>query len=127
MILPPVFKNFIDFMTDWTYYVCDQSVIFWKRSLFMFEPKYYDGYQTPTETINGEEYQYIELDHHILRNRRTEFGMTQQQVANAAGIQLRQYQRFENGERTMASASMRIGLSICLVLKLNPYRFVTVH
>lgn len=93
----------------------------------MFEPKYYDGYQTPTEKINGEEFQYIELDHHILRNRRTEFGMTQQQVADAAGIQLRQYQRLENGERTMASASMRIGLSICLVLKLNPYRFVSAH
>ncbi len=92
----------------------------------MFEEKYRDGYKTPTEKIFGKDFEYIELDHHILRNRRTEFGMTQQQVADAAGMQLRQYQRLENGERTMAGASMRIGLSICAVLKLDPYRFVSI-
>lgn len=59
----------------------------------------------------------------ILQTRRKELGFTQQQVADMAKIQLRQYQRFENGERELHSASMRIGLSICAVLKLDPYRF----
>lgn len=90
----------------------------------MFEEKYRDGYKTPTEKILGKDFEYVEMDHNILRNRRDEFGMTQQQVADAAGIQLRQYQRLESGERMMAGASMRIGLSICAVLKLDPYRFV---
>lgn len=66
----------------------------------------------------------IHPDHAPLRYRREEYGMSQQQVADAAGITLRQYQRFESGERSMSSASMRIGLSICHVLKLDPYRFV---
>ena len=50
--------------------------------------------------------------------------MTQQQVADAAHIQTRQYQRLENGERNISGASMRIGLSVCAVLKLDPYRFM---
>ena len=66
----------------------------------------------------------IHPDHAPLRYRREEFGMSQQQVADAAGITLRQYQRFESGERSMSSASMRIGLSICHVLRLDPYRFI---
>lgn len=66
----------------------------------------------------------IHPEHAPLRYRREEFGMSQQQVADAAGITLRQYQRFESGERGMSSASMRIGLSICHVLKLDPYRFI---
>lgn len=85
--------------------------------------KFNDDYQETTTEINGSIFEVIELDHHILKARRTELKMTQQQVADAAEIQLRQYQRLESGERTMASASLRIGLSICYVLKLDPYRF----
>lgn len=75
--------------------------------------------------VDGMEFTtIIHPDHAPLRYRREEFGMSQQQVADAAGISLRQYQRFESGERSISSASMRIGLSICHVLKLDPYRFV---
>ena len=63
--------------------------------------------------------------HAPLKFRREELGFSQQDVASAAGITLRQYQRFESGERSMSSASLRIGLSICHVLKLDPYRFAT--
>lgn len=63
-------------------------------------------------------------DHGYLRHQREGLGMTQQQVADAAGILLRQYQRLESGERSMASTSLRIGLSVCDVLKLDPHRFV---
>lgn len=60
-------------------------------------------------------------DGQVLRRRREEMGLTQQQVADKAGIQLRQYQRFESNERGLSGASMRIGLSVCSVLKLDPY------
>lgn len=61
------------------------------------------------------------IDGQVLRYRREKLGMTQQQVADKAGIQLRQYQRFESNERGLSGASMRIGLSVCSVLKLDPY------
>ncbi len=66
----------------------------------------------------------IQTDGGILRERREMLGLTQQQVADKAGIQLRQYQRFETNERGISGASMRIGLSICSVLKINPYEIM---
>ncbi len=51
-------------------------------------------------------------DYGYLRHQREGLGMTQQEVADAAGILLRQYQRLESGERSMASTSLRIGLSV---------------
>lgn len=94
----------------------------------MDKTTYNDCYKTATEDIfgNGQEWLYLELDHQILKNRREELELTQQQVADQANIKLEQYQCYENGYRTMASASMRIGLSICHVLKLDPYRFVSI-
>ena len=47
--------------------------------------------------------------------------MTQKQVADFANITVRQYQRFEQGERSLASASLRIGLAVCDVLQLDPH------
>lgn len=88
---------------------------------------YNDTFTYPPEEptiIDGEEFFTIHPAHAPLMYRRKEFGMTQQQVADAAGITLRQYQKLESGERNMSSASMRIGLSVCHVLKLDPYRFV---
>ncbi len=63
-------------------------------------------------------------DGQVLRHRREEMRLTQQQVADKAGIQLRQYQRFESNERGLSGASMRIGLSVCSVLKLDPYEIM---
>ena len=43
-----------------------------------------------------------QVEHYILANRREELKMTQQQVAELAGIQLRQYQRLEGrAEQTL--------------------------
>ena len=76
------------------------------------------------EIINGAEFEIIPPhDGHVLLQRRKELKMTQQQVAEAAGIQLRQYQRVESGERTFSASSARIMLSVCEVLKLDPYLF----
>lgn len=60
----------------------------------------------------------------ILAQRREQLHLTQQNVADGAGIQLRQYQRFESGERLLRSSTLRIALAICDVLKLDPHRFV---
>lgn len=91
-----------------------------------FDMNFQDTYKTPSEDLlsNGEQWFFLETEKDILKNRREELGMTQQQVADAAHIQARQYQRLENGERNISGASMRIGLSVCAVLKLAPYRFM---
>ena len=89
---------------------------------------YNDNFEYPAEeslVVDGIVFDVvIHPDHAPLKYRREELGLSQQQVATAAGINLRQYQRLESGERKMSSSSMRIGLSICRVLMLDPYRFV---
>lgn len=65
-------------------------------------------------------------EHQILRHRREELGLRQQDVADLAGIQLRQYTRLESGERSLSGVSMRIGLSVCAVLRLDPYDMVAI-
>ena len=40
-----------------------------------------------------------------------------------AAIVVRQYQRFELGERNITSASAKLMLSICMALKIDPYMF----
>ena len=49
----------------------------------------------------------------ILRGRRDKLKLTQQQVADNVGIQLRQYQRLESGDRNISGASAGIMLSVC--------------
>lgn len=56
----------------------------------------------------------------VLRSRREQLGLTQQQVAKQAGIPFSLYQHFESGERSLSGCSMRVGLSICSVLLLDP-------
>ena len=89
--------------------------------------QYSDDFTFPAEVsnLNGLELSAIYPSHLALKLRREQINLTQQEVANMAKISLRQYQRFESGERSMASASLRIGLSICHVLRLGPSRFVT--
>lgn len=60
----------------------------------------------------------------ILEERRNQLGLSQQEVAQKAGMQLRQYQRFETGERKLSAATLRIALAVCDVLELDPHRFV---
>ena len=47
-------------------------------------------------------------------------GYSQQQVATIIGVHVRQYQRIECGERDVRYASMKLGLSICAVLGIDP-------
>lgn len=81
-------------------------------------------FKPETRHILGKEFVQVMPDHGYLAEQRKAMGMSQNEVAVAAGIHLRQYQRMESGERSMASTSLRIGLAICDVLKLDPHRFV---
>ena len=57
----------------------------------------------------------------IIRERRIELGLTQEETAIELGISLQQYQRYEYGERKFSNCPMRIGLRICALLELDPY------
>ena len=60
----------------------------------------------------------------ILRERRLELGLTQEETAIELGISLQQYQRYEYGERKFSNCPMRIGLRICALLELDPYEVI---
>ena len=66
----------------------------------------------------------IQHENNILANRRKELKLTQQQVAERAGIQLRQYQRLESGDRNITGSTGRVLLAVCEALKLDPYALV---
>lgn len=63
----------------------------------------------------------------ILKSRRAQLGLTQQDVADKAHIYLSQYQRLESGDSFLSGSSMRIGLSVCAALLLNPYDFMDIN
>ena len=62
----------------------------------------------------------------ILRSRRLELGMTQEQVALKLGMSIHQYQRYEYGEHRFPNIPMRIGLRVCTVLELYPSELLPV-
>ena len=62
------------------------------------------------EQIDLSGFQMCHLDddqHSVLREKRVVLGMTQQQVADKAGIILQQYQKFESGERDIMTSSFK--------------------
>lgn len=56
----------------------------------------------------------------IIRDARKAMGYSQQQIATIIGVHIRQYQRIECGERDIRFASMKLGLSICALLGIDP-------
>jgi transcriptional regulator with XRE-family HTH domain len=63
--------------------------------------------------------QIVRLEHSILQDARGKLGLTQQQVANKARVQLRQYQKFENGERNLSSSYFDIARRVLNALDLD--------
>jgi transcriptional regulator with XRE-family HTH domain len=59
------------------------------------------------------------MEHHILIDAREKLALTQQQAADKADITLRQYQRFESGERNLSSSSLNIAHRVLRALDLN--------
>lgn len=86
--------------------------------------EYNDTYRPASSVFDGTEWELVEFEHNILKNRRLELELTQQQVADIAKIQLRQYQKLESGERSIYGASFRIAISVCKALQLDPQRFI---
>ena len=60
----------------------------------------------------------------MLRKARLKLGYSQQQVATMAGMQIRQYQRFEYGEREVYRVNLRTGLLMCAALELDPVTLI---
>ena len=60
----------------------------------------------------------------IIRERRIELGLTQEQAALELGISLQQYQRYEYGKRRFSNCPMRIGLRICALLELDQFEII---
>lgn len=86
---------------------------------FLFESK--------TEDIPGlGEFENVLAPGAELAKQREALGMTQQQVADLARINIRQYQRLESGERNLCNTSFRIGLSVCYALKIDPMFYCSV-
>jgi len=67
---------------------------------------------------------HITREHEIIRQARIRLGLSQQQVATLISIQIRQYQRLEYGESEVQKFGMRAGLSLCIVLELDPYDLI---
>jgi transcriptional regulator with XRE-family HTH domain len=55
----------------------------------------------------------------VLREHRLAKNLTQQQVADLARVQLRQYQRLESGERSILSTSWHIGSAVLKALDIE--------
>lgn len=66
----------------------------------------------------------ITREHVIIRQARIRLGLSQQKVATLIGIQIRQYQRLEYGESDVQKLGMRAGLSLCIVLGLDPFSLI---
>ena len=56
----------------------------------------------------------MSYDRYVLKKHRQKLGLTLQQVADKAGIQIKQYQRFEAGDRELSDAGF---ITVYKVLK----------
>ena len=59
----------------------------------------------------------------LLKEQRVISGLTQQQVADRAGIMLQHYQKFECGERNLRTASFSVACSVLEALNLDIVEF----
>ena len=59
----------------------------------------------------------------LLRERRVVNGLTQQQVADRAGIKLQHYQKFESGERNLRTASFGVACRVLEALDLDIIKY----
>ena len=60
-----------------------------------------------------------------LKARRTQLGLTQQEVADLAQIQLRQYLRFEMGSRDIRRASFMVAYKVMRALQIDIDKFMS--
>ena len=72
----------------------------------------FDGYCLANIKVNS-----------ILREKRLVLGLTQQQVADKAKINYRQYQKFESGERNIMTASFQLTCRVIKALNMDIEKF----
>jgi len=58
----------------------------------------------------------------IIKKLRIESGMTQRELSEKAGINIRHLQKFESGERDIANASLSICIKIADALEIDNLR-----
>ena len=59
----------------------------------------------------------------LLKERRITCGLTQQQVADKAGILIQHYQKFEGGERNLRTASFDVACRVLEALDLDIVKY----
>ena len=59
----------------------------------------------------------------VLRRKRLELGLTQQNVADKAKILLQAYQKFESGERNIMTSSFQIACRVIEALEMDVSKF----
>lgn len=75
------------------------------------------------DQVEINDFELVKTGSTIIREHREDLGMTQQQVANKVGITVRQYQRYESGEKSIYSASFQIGVRLFKILRLEIKEF----
>lgn len=75
------------------------------------------------DKVEKNDFELVKTGSTIIREHRECLGMTQQQVANEVGITVRQYQRYESGEKSIYSASFQIGVRLFKILRLEIKEF----
>lgn len=72
-------------------------------------------------SFNGkeEEMYVVHQEHYIIKQHREKLGYTQQQIADKCGMTVRQYQRYESGEKSIYSSSFNFGVKICHYLQID--------
>ena len=64
-----------------------------------------------------------QYDQFVLKKRRQRLGLTQQEVADRAGIQLKQYQRFEYGDRELSNAGFQTTYKVLAALEMDVAKY----
>ena len=65
----------------------------------------------------------MSYDRYVLKKRRNQLGLTQQEVAEKAGINIKQYQRFETGERELTDASFMTTYQVLKALDMDAAKY----
>lgn len=78
------------------------------------------------ETIDLGKLNFKHLEpENIVKGHRISSGLTQQEVADFLGLSLRQWQRYENLEKTLDEAPFQLGVNVCELLHIPLYDVVS--
>ena len=79
---------------------------------------------TSSDAITDPTFKLVMPDHALLTTARLQKGLTLQEVADKAKINIRHYQKLESGERSFRGTAFSLGLLICQILDLDPRQFL---